>query len=273
MTSENPKQEKAESKTRKRTAEQHGNEPKQQVTPTSGATKTNPPQAQNGDKIPCKKHRDWHDNAMLVVDAVGVLFLIGYTTFAALQWSAMNKTLGQATRQADIANQQLRSERAYFVLIKYDTVPMYSAEGNKGRLLRYRITVTYENLGNTPATDAEMILDLVPVKRVGNLGSPEHPIALDIPDWEHRNGPRIPASVAPHGIVVGTVEVSIEQAIQVSRGEIYLILWTKAQYRDVFDRTAIRHSGTCVELIPYANLESGAPFQFKLASRQHNYAD
>ena len=43
---------------------------------------------------------------MLTIEAIGVVFLIAYTTFAALQWFTMNKTYDKIREQTDLFREQ-----------------------------------------------------------------------------------------------------------------------------------------------------------------------
>jgi hypothetical protein len=97
MSLENPSNEVNASNTGSSSASQQRESANPEV--LRGTTPTNPPPPPNGRTVTHKKHRDWHDCAMLTVEAIGVVFLIAYTTFAALQWLQIRWT-NRLTREA-----------------------------------------------------------------------------------------------------------------------------------------------------------------------------
>ncbi len=102
MSSDNPIQKHPESQAGNGAADQLGGQPNPEGFPVGGPTEPNSPQSPNDRKYPARD-RDWHDYAMLIIEGVGVVFLIAYTTFAALQWRAMRESNHQA-KHNDISN-------------------------------------------------------------------------------------------------------------------------------------------------------------------------
>ncbi len=78
MTSEDPSQKPSETEGSERLTDELG-----------GRTNPKVPDSNN---ITSKPPRDWYEYTMLIVQSLGVIFLIAYTTFAALMWCEMRKT-------------------------------------------------------------------------------------------------------------------------------------------------------------------------------------
>jgi hypothetical protein len=212
--------------------------------------------------------RNRHENWKLGVEIVTALAVIAYTTVAAFQWCTSNRTLKEIVDQTNIANKQLQAQRAYFIVSSYDTAPLKDHAGN---LVGFRFTVQYQNVGNTPANNAEMRYGLVVLRKqdISPGGVPDLPIR----DWEHRLGPRVPVSIAPHQITRSSIDLSISDAEKITSGDIFVYLWTEARYQDVFTRDKIHRYATCVQLIQISSLGTNAPFTFQSNSLKHNFAD
>jgi hypothetical protein len=99
MTSEsNPAHENNSENDSNRNAAQDSGESNAPLSPTMAAPPPNPPTPPSY-QITCNHKRDWMDRVEFGMGVVGLVVLIGYSTFAALQWCAMNRTYREIHNQ------------------------------------------------------------------------------------------------------------------------------------------------------------------------------
>ena len=91
---------------------------------------------------------------MLIVEGVGVVFLIGYTTFAALQWCEMRKAVKAAERANTAAHDALtRSNRPWLGVdsAKFLNPPTsFKTAGDVG-WIGFNVEMVVKNYGTSPA--------------------------------------------------------------------------------------------------------------------------
>jgi hypothetical protein len=106
MSFENQNDKESEPETGNARADKPAQGAESRIPPVPGSTEPNRPEPPDRNRT--APRRDWHDKATLIVQAVGVLFLIAYTTFAALQWCETKKAADAARDAARVATVTLK---------------------------------------------------------------------------------------------------------------------------------------------------------------------
>ena len=114
MDSENSNQENAETQRTDGTSDENSSTSQPQVPIVSGPTEFQPPPSPKSQQVPPKAQKDWFDYIKLAMEGVGLVVLIAYTTFAALQWRANERAANAAKSAADTAAQALRDSNDSF---------------------------------------------------------------------------------------------------------------------------------------------------------------
>lgn len=214
MASENPNQRPPETKGSNEPSEKNGGGTALLPLPAEW----NPPQAPPSHALAPKKQRDWHDYAMLIIQGVGVFFLIAYTTFAALQWCEMKKTATAAIEANKSADKTFRlTNRAHVTVVggpgRYQsdsTVPL--------------VGVTLMVTGNNPASSVRRSIKW-DVKKIP-LPSLDHDYLGDPPYLVEKFSFQWPDTES----LSTKVNLSEAQRKQIESGHYAVILWGTVEY-------------------------------------------
>ena len=108
MTSENSNQEHSQSKTGSNESDNYGQSSEHEVTPIPDPRIAAPPPSPRTHYVTTKSEKNWMDYVKFGGELLGLLVLIVYTTFAALQWLQIRWT-NRLTREAlDGSDKQLQ---------------------------------------------------------------------------------------------------------------------------------------------------------------------
>jgi hypothetical protein len=116
------------------------------------------------------KKRDWLDYATGVLELIGLVVLIAYTTFAALQWCEMKRSVGQAQDALKTAREQFAKDERPYIWLANDSAGPFTVAALPGPLhdhlaLNYR----YTNYGKTPAVNVVAVARLYFVADPGKI--------------------------------------------------------------------------------------------------------
>ncbi len=155
MVSENPTDKQSQPNDTQAKSSEKASAPQQLSSPSKIATKSDTPPTPHGYQITCKKEKDGWDRVKFWAEMLGLLVLVAYTTFAALQWCEMKKAVKAAQGANQIASDNLTiSQRPW---LGVDGIPTIVVPLKVNKLtedqakLDSSVAVSVKNFGNSPA--------------------------------------------------------------------------------------------------------------------------
>ena len=166
MGSGNPKKKNPKPNRGNRPPDEHRSESSPQVSPTPLPAESDTPPTPTCEKAACEKKRDWLDYVKFSAEIIGLIVLIFYTTFAALQWCANEKAASAAKSAADTAAKSMEIGNRPWVKIKHRVIsPLkFDIGGRMGSpLALMKVEDTIENVGQSVALNVLSWEDVIPM--------------------------------------------------------------------------------------------------------------
>jgi hypothetical protein len=146
-----------------------------------------------------------------------------------------NESANAAKRSADTAERALTIAQRAFVFGKGFEVGLHTTDE---RLIEYPVFVDFGNVGTTPATDVRAWIK-----------------TETIPNIEQRIPAFAPTDPGPSTVLgpnstlrSGIATIPVPTMVQVWRGEANVFVWSRIEYRDIFDPGFLHHHEQCVQV-------------------------
>ena len=217
MTSGDPNQEDGKSERGDGTADENSRQAGPQM--AQARAESDSPPSPDKSRESCHEKRDWLDYVKFGGEMVGLLFLIGYTTFAGLQWYEMHRALltdQRAWISVDIPSSTFPLDGNYIpVVLKIENSGKTAAKQMEGDVI-----ATVLDKGEGPALD--LLTDVPHNKIYAGAIFPNAP--FDMAVTVARYGQRSPETIV--------LDDTLRQGI--ANGSLYIIVYGRITYYDVF---------------------------------------
>lgn len=160
-----------------------------------------------------------------------------------------------SVRSVQIARQELVDvQRAYMFVKSFHT----DAVLEHGQVVRWRIVTQWENYGQTPAVDVNLISVHEKIPR-GQSQEFRFPKAADFSDVAEP----VTATIAPQsGIDSNPIYITVAEAEALRKDDLTMVIGGRVQYRDILTDTQ-RHTETCARIVIDPEMAGKShPFRF-----------
>jgi hypothetical protein len=138
-------------------AHEHPTQGPPPVPPAIAVSQPPPPPDEHGESN--KKHRDWVDYLTIGLETFGLIVLVAYTTFAALQWCEIRNTNRLTQSALDNSKNQFRQDQRPYIWLANETKDSPNMvfqtldfiSPSKGKLHQIAVTMLFTNFGKSPA--------------------------------------------------------------------------------------------------------------------------